>query len=102
MPGFGPASAPVASCGVWGFLEAPDSYKFDYNGLGWTPPVISLMKWQPYACPGNGDRSRRVARVAEKKWTDLDLPLDFAPSYGRRKGRFPSAGRSETTAAPER
>ena len=38
MPGFGPASAPVASCGVLGFLEAPSSYKIDYSKLGWTPP----------------------------------------------------------------
>ena len=30
MPGFGPASAPVASCGVLGFLEALNSYRFDY------------------------------------------------------------------------
>jgi hypothetical protein len=33
MPGFGPASAPVAICGVWGFLEAPGSYNFDYNRM---------------------------------------------------------------------
>jgi len=32
--GFWPASAPVATCGVWGLLEALDSYNFDYNGLG--------------------------------------------------------------------
>ncbi len=30
MPGFGLASAPVASCGVLGFLEASSSYKIDY------------------------------------------------------------------------
>src|SRR5437762_2508316 len=32
MPGFGPASAPVANCTVLGFLEASSSHKFDYNG----------------------------------------------------------------------
>ena len=32
--GSSPASAPVATCGVWGLLEALDSYNFDYNGLG--------------------------------------------------------------------
>jgi len=31
MPGFGPASAPMASRGVLGFLEAPSSYKIDYS-----------------------------------------------------------------------
>jgi len=36
MPGFGPASAPVASYGVLGFWEASDSYNFDYSGVGWT------------------------------------------------------------------
>jgi len=30
MPGFGPASAPVANCGGLGFLEASSSYKIDY------------------------------------------------------------------------
>jgi len=36
MPGFGPASAPVANCGVLGFLEAPSSYKIDYKWLGFS------------------------------------------------------------------
>jgi len=36
MPGFGPASAPVAACGVLGFLEAPNSYKIDYIQVGRT------------------------------------------------------------------
>jgi hypothetical protein len=31
MLGFGPASAPVAACGVLGFLEASSSYKIDYS-----------------------------------------------------------------------
>jgi hypothetical protein len=35
-PGFGPASAPGASCGVLG-LEAPSSYKIDYIGTGESP-----------------------------------------------------------------
>jgi hypothetical protein len=34
MSGFCRTSAPVAICGVLGFLEALNSYKFDYNGLG--------------------------------------------------------------------
>ena len=33
MPGFGPASAPVATCGILGFLAALSSYKIDYNGV---------------------------------------------------------------------
>jgi len=36
MPGFGPTSAPVATCGILGFLAASSSYKIDYNGVGWT------------------------------------------------------------------
>jgi hypothetical protein len=32
MPGFGPASASVASFGVLGFLEAPSSNEIGYNG----------------------------------------------------------------------
>jgi hypothetical protein len=39
MSGFGRTSAPVAICGVLRFLEALDSYKFDYSGVGWTPPL---------------------------------------------------------------
>jgi hypothetical protein len=34
MSGFGRTSAPVAICGVLGFLEALNSYKFDYTS-GW-------------------------------------------------------------------
>jgi hypothetical protein len=34
MPGSGPASAPVASCGVLRLLEALDSYNFDYTPFG--------------------------------------------------------------------
>ena len=42
MPGFGPASAPVAICGVLGFLEAPSSYKFDYIRLAFQSNLPSL------------------------------------------------------------
>ena len=43
MPGFGPASAPVASCGVLGFLEAPSSYNFDYIGVDpWREPYREI------------------------------------------------------------
>jgi hypothetical protein len=35
--GFGTASAPVATYGVLGFLEARDSYKIDYSGVGLDP-----------------------------------------------------------------
>jgi hypothetical protein len=38
MPGFGPASAPVAICGVLAFLEASNSYKFDYIGVDHAAP----------------------------------------------------------------
>ena len=39
MSGFRRTSAPVAICGILGFLEALDSYNFDYSRVGWTPPV---------------------------------------------------------------
>ena len=32
MSALGPTSAPVANCGVLGFLEASGSYKIDYTG----------------------------------------------------------------------
>src|SRR5258708_5361299 len=36
---FGAPSAPVANCGLLGFLEAPNSYKIDYIAL--SPRTIS-------------------------------------------------------------
>jgi len=44
MPGFGPASAPVANCGVLEFFEASSSYRIDYIDLGWTLPLIQSRR----------------------------------------------------------
>ena len=43
MSGFGRTSAPVAICGVLGFLEALNSYKFDYIEMGWTLTVRHFL-----------------------------------------------------------
>ena len=63
MPGFGPASAPVASCGVLGFLEASNSYKIDYSRVGWTP----LLRQSAVATPAVETPSLTVDKLYKSR-----------------------------------
>jgi hypothetical protein len=59
MSAVGSTSAPVANCGVWGFLEASGSYKFNYK-YG-RPSLIA-----PRTDPRNENRERDAKRGAEE------------------------------------
>src|ERR1019366_3821527 len=77
MPGFGPASAPVAACGVLGFLEALGSYNLDFS------PISSRTPRVPSRIHARGDNlfrefSRRPDRGSPPRaWGQLTRPVSL-------------------------
>ena len=65
MPGFGPASAPVASCGVLGYLGAPDSYNFDYIPFSKTLQLLAFLTRAPAARTEAGTECRSLILYKE-------------------------------------
>ena len=95
MPGFDPASAPVASCGVLGFLEASNSYSFDYSRVGWRPPggrpawTCGRVRGRRRADCSRAGQARRTAvvRIQERRSGGLcAVPVSCASGMLRHSG----------------
>ena len=78
MSAFGPTSAPVANCGVLGFLEASSSYKIDYNGR----ITINHNRRRTFETQFTHSVTSNPSRI---RWYDFRLPSPVMVASGSPK-----------------